>query len=220
MSEHPSKVLHNLNVNIKEKTKPPGDRTFPLTPFPSPVQGNRLYASTRKFFSEKSADFSKIGTKRAPFGPIYRCTRFSIHFLAPPSPAPATQPGKKKTHRRIPQQFGHFRTFPTTSLDNARIARQFNTLSRRGAEAQREPRLNFPPSPRLSASARTLHFTFQGLSKENRWPKNRFQLASLFVFLGALGVLAVKNLITARFAQDAKSAKKIRADAVQSPNVG
>jgi hypothetical protein len=27
-------------------------------------------------------------------------------------------------------------------------------------------------------------------------------------FLGALGVLAVKNLITARFAQDAKSAKK------------
>jgi hypothetical protein len=29
-------------------------------------------------------------------------------------------------------------------------------------------------------------------------------------FLGALGVLAVKNLITARFAQDAKSAKKKR----------
>jgi hypothetical protein len=28
------------------------------------------------------------------------------------------------------------------------------------------------------------------------------------LFLGALGVLALKNLITARFAQDAKSAKK------------
>jgi hypothetical protein len=30
----------------------------------------------------------------------------------------------------------------------------------------------------------------------------------IIVFLGALGVLAVKNLITARFAQDAKSAKE------------
>jgi hypothetical protein len=34
-------------------------------------------------------------------------------------------------------------------------------------------------------------------------------MATLF-FLGALRVLAVKNLITARFAQDAKSAKKAK----------
>jgi hypothetical protein len=35
-------------------------------------------------------------------------------------------------------------------------------------------------------------------------------LPAFIAFLGALGVLAVKNLITARFAQDAKSAKKYR----------
>jgi hypothetical protein len=97
----------------------------------------------QKLFSKKSTEFQKIGTKRAPFGPIYRCTLLSIHILPrshraiacpsfPPRPVLRERVGVrvlrilrphaialphltclrklsegKKTHRRIPDTFGH-----------------------------------------------------------------------------------------------------------------
>jgi len=109
----------------------------PLCPHP--------FHSPKNIFSQKSADFPKIGTKRAPFGPIYGCTRFSIHFPALPFPAAETGRGKKKTHRRIPGKFGHFRTFPSLRSTMPGSPRQFKRGSRRGAEAQRKEDSTFPP---------------------------------------------------------------------------
>jgi hypothetical protein len=63
-----------------------------------------------KFFSEKSADFPKTRPKRAPFGPVYRCTLLSIQFLLLSCPTDQTQRGNKKTiveSPAFPDIFGH-----------------------------------------------------------------------------------------------------------------
>jgi len=61
----------------------------------------------QKLFSKKSTEFQKIGTKRAPFGPIYRCTLLSIHILPRSHPASRSQRGKTNSSTNP----GHFRTY-------------------------------------------------------------------------------------------------------------
>jgi len=74
-----------------------------------------------KKISEKSADFPKIGTKRAPFGPIYRCIVFSTQFLSLSCPTDQSRRGNKKFHRRIPGLFGHSRTFLRPTAPGAEL---------------------------------------------------------------------------------------------------